>query len=84
MNNVESTNLNITSIMDALSKVEKVNHIDLNVIKTSLLDAPVEAVKTFTSVKGEGSIDDRFKILVSEYPNLTHQVNYLLEVSALL
>ncbi len=84
MNNVETTHISISSIIDALTKVEKVNHIDLNVIKTSLLDAPVAAVKTFSSVKDQGSIDDRFKILVGEYPNLTHQVNYLLEVSALL
>lgn len=84
MSNVETTNLSITHIIDALTKVEKVNHIDLNGIKSSLLDTPVEAVNTFASVRAQGSIDDRFKILVGEYPNLTHQMNYLLEVSALL
>lgn len=84
MSNMKQSALDLQSIVDALSKVERANKVDLCPLKQSITSTPVDTLETFSRVGLTDSIDSRYKILSEGFPGLTHQVNYLLEASVLL
>ncbi len=84
MSPMKQSALDLQTIVEALSKVERANNVDLCPLKTSISNMPVDTLKTFGRIGHQDSIDARFKILSEGFPNLSHQVNYLLEASVLL
>lgn len=84
MSNLKHSSLDIQTIVDALSKVERANKVDLCPLKQSITCSPDSSLDIFAKTGATDSIDSRYRILVEGFPSLRHQVNYLLEASALI
>lgn len=84
MSNMKQSTVDLQSIVDALSKVERANNVDLCPLKQSISLTPADTLETFSRVGSTDSMDARYRILNERFPELSHHVNYLLEASVLL
>jgi hypothetical protein len=83
MNN-NNTHLTLEMIDGALAKVESANHVSLEGLKTLLSLQPEQTVEMFGAMRALESIDDRYKQLMTKYPQLLDNAQHVLETSILL
>ncbi|MGF1773417.1 hypothetical protein ACP3V5_09220 [Vibrio maritimus] len=83
MNN-NNTHLTLEMIDGAIAKVESANHVSLEGLKTLLSLQPEQTVEMFGAMRALESIDDRYKQLMTKYPQLLDNAQHVLETSILL
>jgi hypothetical protein len=83
MNN-NNSHITLEMIDGAIAKVESANHVSLEGLKTLLSLQPEQTVEMFGAMRALESIDDRYKQLMTKYPQLLDNAQHVLETSILL
>lgn len=83
MNN-NNSHITLEMIDGAIAKVESANHISLEGLKTLLSLQPEQTVEMFGAMRALESIDDKYKQLMTKYPQLLDNAQHVLETSILL
>ncbi len=83
MNN-NNSHITLEMIDGAIAKVESANHISLDALKTLLSLQPEQTVEMFGAMRALESIDDKYKQLMTKYPQLLDNAQHVLETSILL
>lgn len=76
--------INIVSILDAVAKVEKANHIKLTTLKDYLNKMGPSTVEMFKSLSKMDSIDSRFQTIANSSDLDSEETKYVLEASLLI
>ncbi|GMQ45931.1 hypothetical protein [Vibrio sp. 10N] len=83
MNN-NNSHITLEMIDGAIAKVESANHISLDALKALLSLQPEQTVEMFGAMRALESIDDKYKQLMTKYPQLLDNAQHVLETSILL
>lgn len=75
--------IDIESVISALCKVEKANHVQLTALKTHLVEREPSTIEMFTCLSQMETIDSRFKSLINCSSLDLANAGYVLEASLL-
>ncbi|MGL6315041.1 hypothetical protein [Vibrio sp. WXL103] len=76
--------ITVEMINSAITKVERVNNIELSKLKDVVSDRPEVLVTTFNAMVKVDSIDDRYAQIANQAPQLLDHAHHLLEASIIL
>lgn len=76
--------ITVEMINSAITKVERVNDIELNTLKDMISDRPEVLVATLNAMVKVDSIDDRYAQIAHQAPQLLDHAYHLLEASIIL
>lgn len=83
MNN-NQTQITLEMVDCAIAKVESANHIQLDGLKTLLNTQPDRTIEMFGSMKSLESLDEKYKQLMTKYPQVLEDAQHVIETSILL
>lgn len=78
-----SNKVDITSILNAVTKVERANHTELSGLKSHLANMEATTVDLFRSLQQMDSIDSRFQSINNSFGLDLQSVTFVLEASLL-
>lgn len=79
-----NTSITLDMIHSAISKVEIASKIDLDALKEFISTNTTIAVTSFTEMSQCDSLDDKFKLVTSSFPQFIDHSQQLIETSILL
>ncbi|MDC5756045.1 hypothetical protein AZ468_23315 [Vibrio europaeus] len=79
-----NTSITLDMIHTAINKVEIASKIDLNTLKDFISENTTSAVTSFTEMSQCDSLDDKFKLVTTSFPQFIDHSQHLIETSILL
>ncbi|GAL24699.1 hypothetical protein JCM19239_7299 [Vibrio variabilis] len=83
MNN-NHTQITLEMVDCAIAKVETANHVSLDSLKALLGTQPEQTIEMFGAMNALESLDDKYKQLMTKYPQMLENAQHVLETSVLL